>query len=480
MKNLFLLLLISCSLSKVYSQGQGNTWIFGDSAGVRFINGQPIAVTSSICSANELSSSISDQQGNLLFYNGASSLSGVYCCTYVWDRNNQLMPNGNGLKGNASVTQGSLIVPMPGDTQKYYIFNRGDAPPFLYYSIVDMALNGGFGDVSQKNILLCDSVMTEKMIGIKHGNGRDWWVITHKYFSNNFYLFLISPYGINGPFIQSIGHTVSVYGSLGQMAINKDGNKLVLAGIDGELELFDFDRCTGLFTNPIPLGDPPYTSFTSYYGCSFSLEGGVLYASTLDSLFQFDLAAVNINASKTLIAGFTGSTTGDNVIGQHLLGPDMKIYIALTNSNVSNCDSLKTHLSVINNPDLLGTACNFSPFSFPLINCSEVYLGLPNMPNYNLGSLAGSVCDTVTAVEDIRNNYSINIYPNPVTNQLNIKTSYAQLSEITLYDIATRKLLQQTFTGSVALNTSQLAKGIYMYQITNKNRIVKIGKVVKE
>ncbi len=318
------------------------------------------------------------------------------------------------------------------------------------------------------------------MIGIKHANGRDWWVITHQYNSNSFYYYIISPFGINGPIIQAIGDSVTADGYAGQMAVNEDGTKIVFAGVNGHLQLYDFDRCSGLLSNFLQLGNPQDSVHDSYYGCSFSPEGTILYASTPDSLFQFDLTAANIKASKTLIAGCPGGMPGDILIGQHQISPDSKIYIALSSHSLFSCDSLVTHLSVINNPDILGIGCNFSPISFPLINCSEVYFGLPNMPNYNLSSLVGSVCDTVTAVEDIRNNYSINIFPNPVTNQLNIKTSNVQLSEITLYDIASRKLLQQTFSSSTSLNTSQLAKGIYLYQITNKNGIVKTGKVVKE
>ena len=83
-------------------------------------------------------------------------------------------------------------------------------------------------------------------------------------------------------------------------------------------------------------------------------------------------------------------------------------------------------------------------------------------------------------VDENNNNTSINIYPNPVANQLNITTTCNQPLELTLYDIATRKLLQQSFTGAVSLNTSQLANGIYFYQLTNKNGIVKTGKIVKE
>ena len=63
---------------------------------------------------------------------------------------------------------------------------------------------------------------------------------------------------------------------------------------------------------------------------------------------------------------------------------------------------------------------------------------------------------------------------------LNIQTSGNALVEIILYDIASRKLLQQKFNNSVSLDTEQLSKGIYLYELRNKNGVIKKGKVVKE
>ncbi len=485
-KKLVLLVLIVSLVSKVFSQGQGNTWIFGDSAGLSFVNSLPVAINSSILSFDEMSTAISNKQGNLLFYCGPSALSATWdCCAYVWDRNNQLMPHGSNLNSGGTNTQGSLIIPMPGDTMKYYVFNIGFPPQgfyALYYSIVDMNLNSGFGDVviTQKNVLVCDSFITEKMIGIKHANGRDWWIINHQWNTNIFYKYMLTPFGINGPFLQSIGDTIMGNGYIGQMAYNKDGSKLVLAAFNGDLQLYDFDRCSGLMSNFLQLGDPVDTGFNSYYGCSFSPESSILYASTPDSLFQFDLTVTNIKASKNLIAIFPGGMPGDILIGQHQIAPDGKIYLAMSNESFFSCDSLTTHLSVINNPDILGMGCNFLPFSFPLINCSEVYLGLPNMPNYNLGSLVGSVCDTVTAVEDIKYNYKMIINPNPTKDVCTITASNFSKATLIIFDITGRILSSQTFSNKATLDISTLTKGVYIAELKDLDGKSVKGKIVKQ
>jgi hypothetical protein len=86
----------------------------------------------------------------------------------------------------------------------------------------------------------------------------------------------------------------------------------------------------------------------------------------------------------------------------------------------------------------------------------------------------------LSTAENTSQHVSCNIFPNPVTHKLNVTLNSNDLSEIILYDITSRKLLQQTFINAVTLNTVRLAKGIYIYEVHNKNGVVKKGKVVKE
>jgi hypothetical protein len=95
-------------------------------------------------------------------------------------------------------------------------------------------------------------------------------------------------------------------------------------------------------------------------------------------------------------------------------------------------------------------------------------------------------CVLITDAENIYPEYYLTtISPNPFTDKINITTERNEPVEITLFDITSRKLLQQTLTNAVTLNTSHLAKGIYLYVMRNKNgpdsyREVKKGKIVKD
>ncbi len=76
--------------------------------------------------------------------------------------------------------------------------------------------------------------------------------------------------------------------------------------------------------------------------------------------------------------------------------------------------------------------------------------------------------------------HSLTLYPNPFNDKLNILTNENGSFEFILYDILSRKILQQVFTNSITLNTEQLAKGIYIYEVRNKNEVIRSGKVVKD
>jgi hypothetical protein len=84
-----------------------------------------------------------------------------------------------------------------------------------------------------------------------------------------------------------------------------------------------------------------------------------------------------------------------------------------------------------------------------------------------------------TVIEEQNQKDAIKIYPNPINDKLIIAINNKEFSEIILYDVASRKLLQQHFTNSTSLNTEQLAKGIYIYEVRDKNGVMKKGKVVK-
>lgn len=361
MKNLYFYLIVLFLLPVYgFSQGEGQNWFFGYNAGLDFTGGNPVAMTNGAVSQWEGVASISDANGNLLFYTNGQN---------VWNRNHVVMTNGSGLLGHQSSSQSAVIVPYPYYPNRYYIFTVDQLAGSngVRYSIVDMSLSGGLGAVtSTKNMPLMTNA-TEKITAVRHSNNSDIWVICHKWNSNQFQAFLVDACnGLNTtPVISNTGtvhnHTSGGYntGSIGYMKASPQGNKLGLALFTQSspsatnFELFDFNNSTGVVSNPISLPSPSTTALPPgipwyrAYGVEFSPDGTYFYGglNSTGEVFQYDLLAggsTAIRNSATLVGTATGSNV--NIIGALQLGTDGRIYVArdgqsylahITNPNTS-------------------------------------------------------------------------------------------------------------------------------------------------
>lgn len=350
-----------CMQLAVLGQHEADYWYFGEQAGLHFNAGGPTVLNDGMTNTTEGTASISDAWGNLLFYTDGQQ---------VWNANHNLMPNGTGLQGGLSATQSSLIVEQPDNPGIYYIFTvyHMGWSPGLVYSIVDMSLDAGNGDVVGKNIPLLDPA-SEKITAYKHSNNRDVWILSHEWGSNNYYSWLLSPAGLSAPTVSSIGaiHGGIPDNAIGAMKFSPDGEWLAAAVYKQNLvELMRFDRDTGQPYDLISLAQDDWA-----YGLEFSPGSSKLYVSnhvSVPQIVQYDLSATSdslVAASKTAI-GFPATTN----LGSMTLAPDGKIYLAARDAFVG----------VINDPDEAGMASNFSDNAIALPG--DAKLSLPNFPAY--------------------------------------------------------------------------------------------------
>lgn len=476
---------VFCITAKVNAQTRNDWWFFGDSAGVHFISNIPVPVSGAIVS-NEASASISDTAGNLLFYVGSPKYNGIRF--QVFNYLNQLMLNGDSIFGISYLSQAALILPFTSDTSKYFIFHQGSptsnpSPLYLYYTVVDMILDSGKGEViSKNNPLYTIQSISEKRVAVKNANGRDWWLINHQINNDTFILYSIINDSITGPFYQNIGSPA--YGDLGgQMAISPDGTKLFMPSFTGVADLFDFDRCTGIISNWKYLGDSLQT-WDRFYGASFA-DNNLLYYSTRDSLWQIDAANPNPLSTKILV---WVDNNPDACIGQHLMGPDKKIYISIFRG--IGCggpntiyDSLNTHLTVIDQTNIPGVGCNLLPYNV-LVGGKRTFGGLPNNPNYYLSSLPGSPCDSLNAIyEQHSPQYVFKIFPNPNNGTWTLKYFFHnnERASIEIIDITGRILDKVNLVNAkneVNYSNSKLQEGIYFCRVIANNQTVYEEKLI--
>ncbi len=486
---LFILLLpLFCT-----AQNRNYVWCFGDSAGIDFNNGA-IPINTSVAGRGSCAS-ICDYNGSILFYAATMINSNNFFpnSTMVFNSLDSLMQNGDSIKGTNWYRE-LVIIPMPGDSIKYYLFSIGvTSGAGFSYSIIDMSLNGGLGSVIQKNIALENFNVSDGIAAIKHGNGRDWWIALRNASNpnNEHLIYLVSPSGISVPFSQNIGSINSL--NSGRYSFSAEGNKLAFINYWGLLEIYDFDRCNGILSNPTTIHPEPTSLPISYFwSCEFSKNSRFLYVSSISDtsyIFQYDLNSSNISNSRITISTTTNFRIGNSFLKR---GPDDKLY----HTSAWECqvapycfpypDSVYNYvnmnLSVINYPDSFGLSCNYTPFSFYL-GGNRTYYGLPNNPDYDLSALNGSSCDTLTSVLEVQtiSEAELVVYYTPDWQTAFINANKLQGTKyyLEVVDLLGKSIFRES--GKIAppyftknLNCTGFSKGMYVVNfVTDKERLVK-------
>jgi hypothetical protein len=382
-------------------------------------------------------SSISDQFGDLLYYSNN---------IITYNRNHEVLfgsedVNAAGGPGTSStITNGVLLLPLPGDSiDRYHVLltHKVDqtSPDYhkFQWSLIDGAADGGLGSVvdSIKARNVWDFKVQEKLAVVKHANGRDWWLVARKGIeadtisyrirSISFAFALLTPQGITNYGEQIT--PVTSEGQWGEMVFSKDGTKLAevcmpYAESQPDIQfvsLYKFDRCTGALTWLDSLSAAA-TGANGFYSVAFDESAKKLYAGPTDGhlrVYQFSVAD-NVIDSFYEVFRFG---PGYHDTGQFELGPDGKIYVVFR--PWVSVHPLKQHLGVIRNPSAYGSACAFDTFGVTLgVNMQT--LGLPPQPNYALGALEGSGCDTLgstSSAEGPAPPVPWTLYPNPASDR---------------------------------------------------------------
>ncbi len=407
MKKILLILSLFISIN-VVGQGEANNWYFGENAGMQFdqTTGNVSVVSGGQLNTREGCSTISDANGNLLFYSDGIT---------VWNRNHQVMPNGTGLYGDPSSTQSALVVPKPDDPDIYFIFTvdttafEGDPNFGLNYSIIDMSLDGGLGDVIDKNTPLLDRCSEKITAVLKDCITKSIWVITLASTDGTFpvfdtyHAFEVNNTGVNTTSIKST-FNLNITDRRGYLKLSPDGTKMVCANMTANFDitntvdrllLYDFDENTGIVTNQqqLIINSPSFAP----YGVEFSPNSEVLYIHSSNAggggaanhssvLTQFNLAAADIQASEFELDG------RQLYRGGLQLGPNGKIYRALSATYGQGLP----FLGVINNPNNIGAAANYQHNAISLS---------PNLSSQGLPPFIQSIFNS--EIDIIRNGLSV-------------------------------------------------------------------------
>ncbi|MCB0481616.1 MAG: gliding motility-associated C-terminal domain-containing protein [Flavobacteriales bacterium] len=347
------------------AQKEYDWWYFGRGANMHF--DKDTLVSDSVVSGMNMMEGVASIShpltGELQLYTDGAT---------IFSRDHGPMPNGIGLSGHPSASQAALIIPIPNDKYRYYVFTIDDGflnkgINGLRYSIVDLRLNGGKGDVLPfYREKLIRQPTAERLVATRHANKNAFWLVVQGYRSNEYYSYLVDAKGISPPVISRAGpinsSTTAVNGvDIGIMKISVQGDQLAycLTGAN-KVVLMDFDNKTGRVKNA------KVKSMLIPYGLEFSPDGKLLYVSALRSIYQ-SYTGSRFNGSSHLVHADTLF-----VYTALQLGKDQRIYIA---------PLFKPFISAIRNPNVPGAGCNFDNVAHTLPSGMDARAGLPNVVN---------------------------------------------------------------------------------------------------
>jgi hypothetical protein len=255
----------------------------------------------------------------------------------------------------------------------------------FYMHKIDMTLNQDSGEVVIKDEKLLEGCF-QIACANRHANGRDWWIVLGDNQIGRYYRWLFTPAGLQGPWEQEMSNpTLDGYWFCGWAEFSPNGERFMVNGCRSGVVVYDFDRCTGLLSNPVFINHS-----TLYNQCAiFSPNSQILYTvdKAMCELLQYDLAAPDVAASKQSLAVWDGVLDSFGIpttFSYMQQGPDGKVYIWAGGS---------VFMHVINFPNRLALDCGLQQRVIQLPTLSDN----PNLyyPNYRLGPKDNSTCDTL-------------------------------------------------------------------------------------
>ncbi|MFY0605985.1 MAG: gliding motility-associated C-terminal domain-containing protein [Cyclobacteriaceae bacterium] len=341
-----------------------NQWYFGDLAGLDFNTTPPSALLDGMLQSDEGCATMSDQNGELLFYTNG---------TTVWNKEHLVMVNGTNIGGDSTAAQSAMILPFTGDNTMFYVFTSeevyGDFSFNLKVSIVDMKADRARGKVSVKNIPIIEC-STERVTA--SGFTGTPWLLGHEYGNRHYRAYQVNNNGITNA-VHSAAGEAHIFqkepNATGYMKFAPGANLVatVIPGSPNQVDILDFDNITGGLSNSRVI-DIQETD--QAYGLEFSGDGLKMYVSTGAKILQYDLDSLNSDNPEADIMAtkFEIPNTTLGGYGALQMGPDGVIYVAIDG---------QTQVGSINSPGGDDASSGYVDLGVDLLGRTS-RLGLPN------------------------------------------------------------------------------------------------------
>jgi hypothetical protein len=320
-----------------------------------------------------------------------------------------------------------------------------------------------------------DTFLTGYLSACKNKSG-GWWVLDQKYSINTYYKYLLKNDSIYSEGNQTIGKIYSENGQgLGSALFSPDGKQYAYSNTYDGVYLFDFDRETGMLSNPRYTLTNNTLKQGKIYGLAFSANSQYLYACCTKYLYQIDTHKGDLEEGLVLVDSLIEGVDlpCKSVFPMNFykpyLAPDCRIYMMATNGDYC--------IHVINNPDFPGKGCNVqkSAIKVPYY----YYHSLPTYINEMLD--IGPPCDSTLPLPVSSREVNLSkagdliIAPNPATSTIKFfgLPPDSKITSINITDINGRKV-ESLKPGNSYLSIESeisiagLVNGLYFIQIISE------------
>jgi hypothetical protein len=474
MRTLYLVLLL-CNAQLLFSQSKrDHTWVLGYSTqipdmpntdlyggfgGMRLnFADDPSRVKKFDIFSIGVSGAANDEEGNLQFYTSGCK---------IFNKNNEVMEGGDDITIGGSNAEwrcaelrgallnlwsSTVILPMPESESKYLVFQLRLEEMLsgyvvydhFFYSEVDMSANGGLGKVTKTGQIVLSDSLHDAVAAVRHGNGRDWWIIVPRGTEREFWEILLTSEGVQEPILRTLPkqapftltwkegdppfteHPIDEYmfeSWSGQANFSPDGSKYCRIVPGNGVEIFDFDRCSGEMTFRRDISMPPDSNYIAaglhVQGCGLAVSPNsrYLYFNNNLALFQFDMCEESLETGDYAFIEYFDYFFQDSLIPTDFFqirnAPDGKIYM--------NSKGSVRSLHVIHEPNMPNKACRFEQRGLQLPRWNGSLFNY--FPNFRLYDLADSPCDTL-GIDDPNppkppyTFQEFRIFPNPASDEV--------------------------------------------------------------
>lgn len=347
-----------------------------------------------------VSASVCDEEGQLLFYTNGNM---------VWNRNHTIMPNAHWIPPNSgpvspyvagSTThtgtygtgQNSVIIPVINEPNRYYVFSLSKFDPQqdgrkLYYSVVDMNLDNGLGDIvpDHKAIPIGNGspILNDQLMTAIRGDDCNIWLVVMEPMQMRFLAYNITADGIDpNPVVSPANNIFTFFGPMPiELIVSPDRQKIIMPSYVGGMvstakaTLFDFNPATGVVgNNPLSLISGGYG--VACKGAAFSPDNSKVYIITTDPydgiyyynphhIVQFDISLPT--TADILDSRYDYSLCSFFESCNIRLGPDGKIYYASV-----NCADTLFYLHRFESPNASGNAAQLTPYVDQIFDTSII------------------------------------------------------------------------------------------------------------